>query len=53
MDLRVEFENVMSDWIIFDGRPTWCEEDGIYKEQKWQMAWVAFQRAMRLKTKNE
>lgn len=49
MDLRIQFENAMADWIAVDGRPTWCEQSEVYNELKWQMAWVAFQRAMRLK----
>lgn len=42
MQLRLEFENEMQDWIKANGRPTWDEEWEVYKEEPWQLAWVAY-----------
>jgi len=49
MDLRIKFENAMQDWIKALGRPTWDDEAEIYQEQRWQLAWVAYKRAKKLK----
>ncbi|WPE80203.1 hypothetical protein SB581_12095 [Acinetobacter baumannii] len=49
MSLRIEFENDMKDWIKAYGRPTFDEEAGIYKETEWQLAWVAYRRAKKVK----
>ena len=49
MSLRIEFENDMQDWIKALGCPTWNVEAGIYEEQQWQLAWIAYKRAKKLK----
>lgn len=49
MSLRIEFENDMKDWIEAYGRPTFDEESGLYQEKEWQLAWVAYRRAKKVK----
>ncbi len=44
MDSRIEFENLMSDWIAVDGRPAFDEAKGLYSDIQWQKAWVVFRR---------
>lgn len=53
MDLRLEFENEMQDWIKAHGRPTWDEDVEIYKEKEWHFAWVAYRKAWKKYTRKE
>lgn len=45
MNLRIEFENDMQDWVNALGHPKWNDEAGLYEEQEWQLAWVAYKRS--------
>lgn len=49
MTLREQFEYDMKDWIEAYGRPTFDEESMIYVEKEWQLAWVAYRRAKKVK----
>ncbi|WOE32730.1 MULTISPECIES: hypothetical protein [unclassified Acinetobacter] len=48
IELRIQFENDMQDWIMAFGRPTWDEDQELYEEKEWQFAWIAYCRAKTL-----